>query len=119
MYQPRMTKEQAIAAARYLIVDFHHELPAVDDHTEAVIINQFIRELSANVQHDVTPDAIVDVLETLDRMDTLYWRIDEYMGLDTDGVAVEETYLSNVLSDDLNRMFAGYSTRAVHYFQAA
>lgn len=116
MYEPRLNKTQALAAARWLIVDFHENLPAVDGTTEAVIIDQFSRELAAAVQHDVAIDYIVDMLETLDRSRSLYYRVDEYMGLDTDAVEVEEIHLSNVLTDDLNRAFSNYSPRALHYF---
>lgn len=119
MYDHRMTKPQAMAAARYLIVTFHEELPDVDGTTEAVIIDQFIRELSAQVQHDMDVDYVIDILNTLDRASDLYWRTGEYVRIDNDAFVVENEHISNALASDLEQLFSNYSPRAVHYFPTA
>lgn len=121
MYDHRITKEQAKSATRWMVVTFHEELPAVDSVTEAVIITQFVRELSANIQFDVDIDDVVELLESLDRLRNLYWRIEEFAswtGNELDELA-EQTTIWDVFEEDLNRALWNYSTRPAHHFQTA
>lgn len=117
MYEPRMTKEQAIQAARFLIVDFHDNAPVTDTATDAVMFSQFARELAAAVQTDINPDTLADMLETLDRGLSLYFRIDEYLGISTTDYLLETEHISNVFTSDLQAMFSDYEPRAAFYFQ--
>jgi hypothetical protein len=119
MYDHRLTKPQAIAAARWFIVDFHENLPDVDSVTMDVLLHQFVRELSALVQHDVDIDDVVDMLETLDSRRDLYWRTGDYLNLREGAARLVGLRISNIFTSDLNRMFVAYSPRAAHYFEAA
>jgi len=119
MYVHQLTKTQAIAAARWFIVDFHENIPDVDGITTNVLIDQFVRDLSASIQHDVHTDDVVELLESLDQLQDLYFRTQEYTGIsDFDAIVIAE-HTTNVFTDDLNRMFASYSPRAARYFEAA
>jgi hypothetical protein len=126
MYDHRMTTDQAKAATRYFVVAFHEELPAVDGTTEAVIIMQFVRELSALIQYDVDIDDVVELLEGLDRLRNIYYRVldlsdptRDFSRINEFDARAEETAVWDVFGDDLNRALANYSPRAPHYFLRA
>lgn len=119
MYQPRMTKQQARTAARHLIVTFHEELPDLDTISVYYLIHQFRRDLSAAVQHDVDADILDDILDTLDRWAELYFRTGEYTHISEPAATTESEHISNVIDDDLHRMFDDYQTRPAYYFETA
>jgi len=114
-----MTKEHAVAAARHMIVTFHKELPDIDWLSVHYLTNQFQRDLSAAIQCDIDGDRLLEIFETLDRMEELYYFTGEYSDMRPEDYGMEYATLSNVLDTDLWRLLEDYTVRAPFYFEAA